>query len=138
MKLKILVIDDEACIRDPLKWHLEDRGHEVLALESPLHFCIHGNHDCNKDQPCANVLFIDYLMPRLDGLKFVEAMEQRGCKADFRNIFIMTGNTDYIDDERIKRLCCQVIQKPISLDEFDRLIELCRLNIEESKMETTF
>jgi hypothetical protein len=29
-KLKIMLIEDEACIRDSLTWFLEDLGHEVI------------------------------------------------------------------------------------------------------------
>ena len=72
--MRIVVIDDEACIREPFKWHLEERGHKVTTLDSPIGCDVFDGHECTKDTPCGDVLFIDYFLAGGNALDFVEKM----------------------------------------------------------------
>jgi CheY-like chemotaxis protein len=122
MKLRITVIDDEECIRDTFKWHLEAQGHEVFTASEPMLCDIYQGNCCSSESACTDVLLIDYNMPRMTGLEFIEMMSQRGCKSPPATKIIMSGNTGDIDVERVKRLGCQVVQKPFSFAELDRII----------------
>jgi len=133
MRLRIFVIDDEQCIRDSFKWHLEDQGHEVLTAPEPVVCDIYKGHDCSEIYPCGDILFVDYNMPRMTGLEFVELMSQRGCKGHPSNKIIMSGDTTTIDMERVNRLGCQVIQKPVTLLRVDEIIDECKSRISEKR-----
>ena len=123
MKLKVLVIDDEECIRDTLRWYLEDLGHDVLCASEP-NFCdIYQNHDCLKDLPCGDMLLIDYHMRTTTGLDFVELLSKRGCKILPANKIIISGDISAIDMDRVEALGCQVEQKPLSFERLDELID---------------
>jgi len=121
--LRIFVIDDEESIRDTFKWHLEDQGHEVMACDRPSTCTVFQDHDCQKERPCGHALFVDYYLPEINGLKFIEMMEKRGCKGATRNKILMSGDTTTIDEEKARDLGCRIIQKPITLDEVDAIIE---------------
>jgi len=133
MKLRVFVIDDEESIRLSLKWHLEDQGHEVMAAPEPMLCDIYQGHDCHEAHSCGDILFVDFNMPRMNGLEFLEKMRARGCKGDPRNKIIMSGATTAIDMERIERIGCQALQKPILLEKIDVLIEECKERISASR-----
>ena len=40
----------------------------------------------------------------------------------------MSGNIDMVDQERANKLGCNLIQKPINLDELDNLLDKCLKN----------
>jgi two-component system NtrC family response regulator len=73
-KLKIMVIDDEVCIRESFAWFLEDLGHEVHTAASPQVCRVYRGHDCDKDEACADALLIDHNMPGMNGLEGLAAM----------------------------------------------------------------
>jgi len=123
MNLRIFVIDDEECIRTSFQWHLEDQGHEVLTAPAPEICQIYQGHTCTQDQACGDLLFVDYHLPKMTGLDFVELMEKRGCKGDPRNKVIISGNTTGIDMEKVAKIGCRVIQKPVSLEQVDAIIQ---------------
>jgi len=122
MGLRIFVIDDEECVRDSLQIHLEGQGHEVLTCERPHSCAVFQGHDCRNDSPCGHALFIDYFLPGMNGLDFIETMHQRGCKGLIRHKFLMSGDTTAIDHERAEKLGCQIIQKPLTLEIVDEII----------------
>ena len=129
MRLKILVIDDEECIRDTFKWHLEDLGHEVLTASEPMMCDVYNGHDCHKEHPCTDVLLIDYRMPRMTGLEFIELLSKRGCKSLAANRIIISGDTSPIDMDKVKQLGCQVLQKPLSLKRLEETISKVDRNL---------
>jgi len=122
MPLRVFVIDDEECIRDPLQWYLNDQGHEVLTAEDPSACPVYAGHDCDKDFPCGHVLFIDYQLPSMNALDFIESMKQRGCKGMTRNKVVMSGNIDHVDHGRAAQLKCRVMQKPLTFSQVDGII----------------
>ncbi len=121
--LKIIVIDDEECIRDTLRWYLEDRGHKVFTAPEPLACDIYQGHSCCQETACANALIIDYRMPRMTGLEFIELLKERGCKGMLSNILIITGNTGDVNREKVSELNCNLLQKPVSYAELDQWID---------------
>lgn len=126
--MRIVVIDDEACIRDTFKWHLEEKGHDVIALESAKDCNVFNNHDCSKDESCGDVLFIDYFLPGCHVLDLIEKMAERGCKGIVRNKFVMSGNIEMVDLDRASKLGCNLIQKPINFSDLDNLLDGCLKN----------
>ncbi len=133
MRLKILVIDDEECIRDSFKWHFEDMGHEVVTATEPMLCELYNGHDCQMGSPCADVILIDYRMPRMTGLEFIELLSKRGCIILPENRVLMSGDTTSIDMDKVKQLGCQVLQKPVSLQNLDEILCAAEKNCSKNK-----
>ena len=123
MKLRIVVIDDEECIRDSLKWHLSDLGHEVIVSEEPLQCDVILGHDCSQEQSCADVLITDNNMPGMKGLDLIELMQQKGCRRGTEFKAIISGAFSKDDLARAARIGCKIIWKPFSFDELEEWIE---------------
>ncbi len=121
--LKIIVIDDEECIRDTLRWYLEDLGHKVQTAPEPLACDVYQGHTCCQDTACADALIIDYRMPRMTGLEFIELLKERGCQGMMSNILIMTGNAGDVNREKVAELNCNLLQKPVSYAELDQWLD---------------
>ncbi|PLY03426.1 MAG: hypothetical protein C0623_01465 [Desulfuromonas sp.] len=122
MGLRVFIVEDEESIRDSLQMHLEDQGHEVLTCARPSECRVFSGHECDKNFPCGHALFVDYFMPEMTGLDFIESMEKGGCKGVTRNKIIMTGDSTAVDIDKAESLGCQVVQKPLTLDKLDKII----------------
>ncbi|PLY02940.1 MAG: hypothetical protein C0624_07360 [Desulfuromonas sp.] len=119
LKLRILVIDDEPCIRETYQWYLEEQGHEVVTVPDPSHYRCDGTHP----YPCGDLFLVDFSMPRVSGLDFIEQMQANGCKCATENKFIVSGNIDAVDKERVKQLGCQLLQKPLTFADLDTILQ---------------
>jgi ActR/RegA family two-component response regulator len=64
----------------------------------------------------------------MTGLELIEAMQKRGCKGAPAHKFILTGDASVIDMERVKKVGCNILQKPIGLDQIKSIVE----NIEKN------
>jgi CheY-like chemotaxis protein len=129
VSLRVFVIDDEACIRDTFKMYLEDQGHEVLTSDRPSGCAVYQGHDCQNDSPCGHALFIDYFMPGMNGLEFIEMMQKAGCKGMMQNKIIMSGDSTAIDQERAEELGCMIVQKPVSFHTLDKIIDTVQASV---------
>ena len=123
MSLRIFVIDRNESIRDSFQLHLEEQGHEVLTASEPAVCDVFRGHDCTRDRPCGHALFISYHFSGMNGLDFIERMQQKGCKGSVRHKILMSGDTTVIDMHRAHRLGCRVLQKPVNLTQVDAIIK---------------
>jgi CheY-like chemotaxis protein len=119
-KLKIMIIEDETCIRESLTWHLEDLGHTVVANDSPFDCAVYNGGTCSKKVYCTEVLLIDQHLPVIKGLDFIEELCERGCKGIRSNILLMSGDTTSIDQEKAKALGVTVVQKPMDFEYLEK------------------
>lgn len=122
-KLKIVVIDDEESIRDTFRWHLEDLGHEVITCAEPVTCEVYSVDSCEQNAPCCDTLIIDYHMPGMNGLEFIESLVKHGCHGSTENILLMSGDTTRIDMQKVEKLGCRVVQKPLPLAFLEEWIE---------------
>ncbi|MDT8441861.1 MAG: response regulator [Desulfuromonadales bacterium] len=129
MQLRIVVIDDEECITETFHCHLSDQGHDVITASEPTTCCVYRGDRCDHEHACADILFVDLNMPRMNGLEFVELLETKGCKSVARNRVIMSGALTDEDRAKARQLGCKIIDKPISLRTIDRLIDELSGNI---------
>lgn len=133
MKLKIFIIDDEESIRDTFRWHLQDMGHEVFTFAAPVECDLQVYCLCQQSRPCVDALLIDYSLPGMNGLDFIENQMKHGCKGDPRNILLMSGDTTRIDMKKAVALGCSVEQKPLSLETLERWISEVQLRKKENQ-----
>ena len=96
--------------------YLEDLCLNVVVASKPQCAPVFDGHDCINERPCGDALIIDYNMPKMNGLEFVELLDMRGCKGLLSNVLIMTGNIDEVDVEKATQLGCCIMQKPVKFD----------------------
>ena len=108
--MKIYVVDDEECIRDSFEMHLELLGHQVEKCEEPVFCDLYTGECCSKDTPCADLVLLDYRLPKIDGLELAQRIREQGCCELVTNIVIMTGDVTPIDPLDIYRFVCRLEQ----------------------------
>jgi len=133
VNLRILIIDDERCIRDSLAIYLTDLGHDVYVSENPSFCSVANKCLCEQTYPCADILLIDQNMPTCKGLEFIREQSLLGCKLQPHHQIIMSGTVspDMIQDA--KELSCQIVQKPFSLAQLEQLIKNLSTNINPNR-----
>ncbi|MFT4908122.1 MAG: sigma-B regulation protein RsbU (phosphoserine phosphatase) [Oleispira sp.] len=71
MKARLLIIDDEAMVRDSMEAYLEDSGYSVVAVDS-------GRAGLEVlDTQKIDLILCDLRMPNLDGLQVLQQVKQR-------------------------------------------------------------
>ena len=89
-KKKVLVVDDEVDFLDVIKMRLEDSNYEVITASN-------GKEALDRiknDKP--DVVFLDILMPQLDGFKVLSYIRKKDKKLP---VFMITA---FSSDERFK------------------------------------
>ena len=113
MAATILVVDDEASVRELLKLHLSAAGYEVHVAAD----AIAAGYLVLRSPP--NLLICDVNMPHMDGFEFVSALKADTTIPDIPVIFLTTFEEG---DERGKELgVVGYLTKPIRSD---RLLSL--------------
>lgn len=133
VKLRIIIIDDEECIRESLKIHLSDLGHEVVTFDSAMACPAFNNHECENSGACADIVLVDHNMPGMTGLEYLKKMTHHGCRVLPRNRVLMTGDATPALENEIKKIGCDIIQKPLRLSKIEELIDQARIFISTSR-----
>jgi CheY-like chemotaxis protein len=112
---EVLVVDDDADIRDTLRLILEDVGHEVLEAEDgrPALTLL-----CSY--PAGLVVLLDLTMPNLDGQAVLEALQAQPKVAARHAVLLLTAQERATDSPPLARLltalAVPVLTKPVDLD----------------------
>ena len=86
-KARILVVDDDACLRDLLKLHLAGAGYEVaLAADA-----IEAGYAILKSAP--DLLIVDVNMPYMSGIELVSTLIADGTVPSFPFMFLSSDET---------------------------------------------
>jgi two-component system, LuxR family, response regulator FixJ len=111
----ILILDDDAAVRDSLRFLLECEGYETRGFASGREFLAAGGAgegDC---------LILDVHMPGMSGIELLETMRRRG---DMRPVIVISGRTDAWTRKRAHAAgALAVVDKPYQVRE---LLELVR------------
>jgi len=122
MNLRILVIDDEECIRDSIRMYFADKGYDVVTHAHPSKCDGAGNRLCHGQDKCADVLIIDQWMPEMTGIEYLARRHDWGCRSMGQRKALMSANLP--DDLRAQaiELGCTVFEKPVRLNELEKWI----------------
>ena len=82
---KVFVVDDDARVRDSLRWLLESVDLPVETFGSAADFL----HACEPH--CHGCLILDIRMPDISGLQLQDIMVERGCRLP---IIMLSGHGD--------------------------------------------
>ena len=119
MAAKILVMDDDQCMRELMRLHLRNAGYEVLVAED----AVAAGHMVMKQRP--DLILADVEMPFMTGLEFVEALRADHAVATIPVIFV-TSRADA--EARGKELgAVGFLTKPLIAD---RLLTLIAKHVE--------
>lgn len=120
MKRRILIVDDEACIRESLQIYLSEQGHDVQTAESPQ-YCSGGDgRGCRQASACADVLLIDQWMPGMTGIDYLEQRREWHCRSVGQHIALMSASLSDDVRSRATRLGSKLFQKPLRFDELEQ------------------
>src|SRR5262249_53085512 len=108
----ILLVDDEAKIRNALAQALREDGHEVMAVGNPREaqrLLARGSFD---------VLLLDNLMPELTGLDLIRELVSTTLAEERPQILLMTAHATVESAiEAMKLGALDYLQKPFEIDE---------------------
>jgi two-component system nitrogen regulation response regulator NtrX len=108
MRRTILIIDDEASIRQSLSGALSDEGYQVMSAPNAAQ----GIELVKKHSP--DLILMDIWMPDVDGLTALNAMKQQGIEIP---IIMMSGHGTIETAVKATKLgAFDFLEKPIELD----------------------
>jgi two-component system, NtrC family, response regulator AtoC len=108
----ILLVDDEAKIRNALAQALREEGHEVVAVGSP--------HEAQRllGRGSFDVLLLDNLMPELTGIDLIRELVATTPAEERPQILLMTAHATVESAiEAMKLGALDYLQKPFEIDE---------------------
>ena len=115
---KILIVDDEAAMRELLQLHLANQGYEVFAAED----AVVAGHLVLREKP--DLLIVDVHMPYMDGYEFVDALKKDPQTRDIPVVFLSTDDNVAAQASRLG--AAAYLPKPVMAD---RLLEVVRLYV---------
>lgn len=114
---KILIIEDDPSVRTLLQKSLGSKGYEVTVSKDGLD----GLTLLEKMRP--DLLIVDIMMPRLDGMTFVKAIKGNDKTAPIPVIFLTAKNDPKSMIEGINVGAKFYVTKPFQLDELLSKVE---------------
>jgi DNA-binding response OmpR family regulator len=124
--LKILITDDEMALADALKNIISGLGHTCDVA--------YDGKDCLRkiSQQHYDVLFLDLIMPKLDGEGVLESLRGREPQLDV--IVISSEDDDEVIEAVLRHGATAYIMKPVSLESVENVIKkLIEKKTNESK-----
>ena len=111
----ILLVDDETDIRSIYAELLEDLGYRVLSEPDGLSALAFVKQGAGID-----LVITDYMMPNINGLKFVKALRAMRPLVPVIMITGFTSPENYLQSKHLGVF--EYVEKPIRMDEFRRLV----------------
>ena len=114
--MKILVVDDEANIRQLLQYNLQLDGHNVIVA-------VDGEDGLRKVSEKPDLILLDVTMPRLDGLQTCVKLKANP-KTRSIPVFMLTAKSQLMDAEKAFRAGADdYLTKPFDPDKLnDRIL----------------
>lgn len=113
---RILVIDDEASIRDNLARFLALEGHQVLQAEDGLV----GLEAIRTQQP--DFIFCDAMMPRLDGFAVLAATQADPSLRGIPFVFLSANAEPEKLEAALRQGASGYVTKPFNLSQLRQLL----------------
>ena len=110
MRKRILVVDDDKALRSVIQEFLEDEAYEVETAVDGLGALEQLDHQWNA----YDVILLDLMMPRLNGLQFLQKVQAQGWPR-LHSIIALSG-----DEEALQQAACigvgNTLKKPFDLE----------------------
>jgi CheY-like chemotaxis protein len=116
----VLVVDDEACVRELVTEVLELEGFKVVAVENGMQAL-----DYLKAHPSPSCILLDHDMPEMNGAQFRKAQQ---CFPDLKDIpVILVTATRNIERKADELQVKGHLQKPFDIDRLVEIVSTCPL-----------
>jgi len=119
---RVMVLDDDPDSAQFVADAAEAMGSRCVATTDPMRFL-------ELLTPDTTLIFLDIVMPHVDGVEILRTLGQRQCKA---SIILMSG-ADYRIMEAVEEIATALglsvaghLQKPVRLKALEAMIEACR------------
>ncbi|MBW1997482.1 MAG: response regulator [Deltaproteobacteria bacterium] len=110
---KIMVVDDDANIRELLRKFLSRKGHEVIEASD-------GKEALDRIEENPEIILLDIMMPKIHGLRVLDRIKEASPNTE---IIMMTGFAlKTLGLESLQRGAFEFVTKPLDLDHVDFLI----------------
>ncbi len=120
----VLIVDDDAIMRELLRLHLANAGYEVVAAEDG----IAGGYQVLRREP--DLIIVDVDMPYMTGYQLVEAVKADPLTRHVPVIFL--SSREDVDERSVKLRAEAYLRKPVKAD---RLLEVVALFTESPGLE---
>ncbi len=115
--LTVMVVDDQALFRRSLQDRLRSDGYDVVGAENGAEAL-----ELLEGAPSTCVVLLDLMMPVMNGIEFLQALDRRAGSSDVR-VMLVSGHGVL---ERValdsKRIVAR-LQKPLEMDELRSALE---------------
>ncbi len=101
----VIIIDDDAAVRDSLKFALELEGLDVRLYQGGEELL------AARDLPAHGCLVVDYYMPVMNGVELIDRL--RGRHVDLPAILITAKATQDLRDRAARSGVREVLEKPL-------------------------
>jgi two-component system response regulator MtrA len=129
MSRRVLIIDDDAAIREVLQVVLEEEGYEVLTAAS-------GTVALEKlERVVCDLIVVDLVMPYMNGYTFLNILQQRGDRLSTLPTIVFTASrTTPQEVEQIEAAGYIYLAKPFEIDELlTQIKELLSIPVTDSR-----
>jgi len=116
-RAKVLVVDDEAIMRELLRLHLESNGYDVLLAED----AVAAGPLVVRETP--DLILVDVEMPYMNGYEFVAALKSDPATRHIPVVFLTT--LDSVADEARKLGAAAYLNKPVMADRLLEVLAQC-------------
>ena len=118
--LTVIVVDDQALFRRSVQDRLRSDGYDVVAAENGIEAL-----ELLQAAPGPCVVLLDLMMPVMNGVEFLQALDRRGETGNVR-VMLVSGH-GVVDRVALdsKRVVAR-LQKPLEMDELRSALETQR------------
>lgn len=110
-KLKIMVIDDSTTIRKSAEIFLKKAGFDVVSIEDGFEAL------SRIDDEAPDVVFIDVIMPKIDGLQACQIIKRNEKFQKTPIIFLSSKDSEFDKARGLMMGATDYLTKPFSKDE---------------------
>jgi CheY-like chemotaxis protein len=135
-RLRVLLFEDEPLLRGLLETLLTGRGYDVVSFAEPLHCPVYergGSCSCPAGQACGDILLTDVEMPRVSGIEMIADQQAAGCRADARNVAIMSAGWTPERKQLARSLGCETFDKPFRIADLNRWLDECEQRVDRGR-----
>jgi CheY-like chemotaxis protein len=116
-RAKVLVVDDEAIMRELLRLHLGSNGYDVVLAED----AVAAGHLVVRETP--DLILVDVEMPYMNGYEFVAALKSDPATRHIPVVFLTT--LDGVAEEARKLGAAAYLNKPVMADRLLEVVAAC-------------